>query len=114
MRTYEGLFVFEDSMRDEALDGVLDRVRGDITRFEGKVLATIPLGRKTFARPMKKRETGQYFRIVFELGPDRMAALRARYRINEDILRVQITLGDKLTADLVRPADEERSNGESE
>ncbi len=114
MRTYEGLFIFEDSLRDEALDGVLDRVRGDITRFGGQILATIHIGRKTFARPMKKRETGQYFRIVFDIGPEHIAALRARYRINEDVLRVQITLGDKNTAKLLEPADQRRDDGESE
>ncbi len=114
MRTYEGLFIFEDSLRDEALEGILDRVRGEITRLGGEIVATVPMGRKTFARPMRKRETGQYFRIVFDLAPERIAALRARYRITEEVFRVLITMGDRDAINVaVRPM-EGRNDGESQ
>ena len=90
MRTYEGLYILDDGLREEELEAALERVRGEIARLGGRVVSTVPMGRKTFARPIRKRETGQYFRIVFELAPDQIAPLRARYRINEAVVRVQI------------------------
>ncbi len=97
MRTYEGLYIFEDSLRDADLDAALERVQADITRMGGIISSTLPMGRKTFARPIRKRETGQYFRILFDLAPDQVAPLRARYRINETIVRVQIVSADAAT-----------------
>jgi len=90
LRTYEGLYILDDGLRDEELEAALDRARGEITRLGGRVISTVPMGRKTFARPIRKRETGQFFRIVFELAPDQIAPLRARYRISESVVRVQI------------------------
>lgn len=90
MRTYEGLYILDDGLREEELEAALERVRGEITHLGGRVVSTVPMGRKTFARPIRKRETGQYFRITFELAPDQIAPLRARYRINESVVRVQI------------------------
>ena len=98
MRTYEGLYIFGDRLRDEDLEAALERARGDIARLGGSVKNTIPMGRKTFARPIRKHETGQYFRIVFEMPPDQIAPLRARYRINETIVRVQIVCQEQASA----------------
>lgn len=95
MKKYDGLYIFAGSAKDDALDKQIDRVRGEITRLSGKVLTTEVLGKKTFARPMHKRDNGVYVKIRFELDPAQIATLISRYHLVEDIFRVQILAVDE-------------------
>ena len=48
------------------------------------------LGRKSFARPLKKTEHGTYVKVRFSLDGQQIAKLRLRFKHNEDCLRLQI------------------------
>ncbi len=65
MKKYDGLFIFAGMVKDEALDKQVDKARGEIVRLSGKVLSTDVLGKKTFARPMHKRDNGVYVKVRF-------------------------------------------------
>lgn len=104
---YDGLFIFAGSMKDEALDKTLERVGSEIERLGGSIEATENLGRHTFARPMKKRENGVYVKVRFLLPPTQIAALRARYRLSEDVFRVQILVRDE-RLEAAKAADQAR------
>lgn len=95
LNKYDGLFIFAGSMKDEALEKTLERVSAEIERLGGTVEATENLGRHTFARPMKKRENGVYVKVRFQLPPAQVTPLRARYRLSEDVFRVQILARDE-------------------
>lgn len=86
---YEGLVIFPESMQETDLDQAIGKVTGEVERLGGRMLGVERIGRKTFARPMRKREAGNYIRVGFELAPDKMADLNARYRLNEEIFRSQ-------------------------
>ncbi len=90
MKNYDGLYIFASSAKDDVLDKQIDKARGEITRLSGRVLNTEVLGKKTFARPMRKRDSGVYVKIRFELDPANVAALIGRYHLVEDVFRVQI------------------------
>ena len=94
MNTYEGLFIFDSSLSDDVLADVLAKMGEEITRLGGEVRETAVLGKKLFARPLKKRESGIYVRIGFSLAGDKVDALLARYHLNEAIFRMQITRQD--------------------
>jgi len=81
--------------KDDVLDKQIEKVRGEITRLSGKVLTTEVLGKKTFARPMHKRDNGVYVKIRFELDPLQVTTLIGRYHLIEDIFRVQILAVDE-------------------
>ena len=95
MKKYDGLYIFAGSAKDEALDKQIDKVRGEITRLSGNVLSTDVLGKKTFARPMHKRDNGVYVKIRFELDPAQVSTLIGRYHLAEDVFRVQIQAIDE-------------------
>ena len=95
MKKYDGLYIFAGSAKDEALDKQIDKVRGEITRLSGNVLTTEVLGKKTFARPMHKRDNGVYVKIRFELDPAQVRTLIARYHLAEEVFRVQILAVDE-------------------
>ena len=94
MKKYDALYIFVNAVRDDAIEPLVEKVGADITRLGGKVLGSEMLGRKTFARVMKKKESGVYVRVRFELDPSKVADLRARYALNDEIFRVQILAVD--------------------
>ncbi len=113
MNTYEGLFIFADTLKDDELKEVQDRALAEIERQGGKVLGAKKLGRRTFARPMSKKEAGIYVRAVFELEADKVTPLLARYKLSEEVFRIQITRGDEKSLGLVTPEPEEAAEAEA-
>ena len=95
MKKYDGLYIFAGSAKDDVLDKQIDKVRGEITRLSGNVLSTDLLGKKTFARPLHKRDNGVYVKIRFELDPAQIPTLIGRYHLSEDVFRVQILAVDE-------------------
>ena len=115
MKKYEGLFIFEQNLKDELLEKVLDGVREEITGQGGDVNETDVLGRQVFARPLNKRRAGLYVRIHFELDPSRVSDLLKRYKLNPDVFRVQIYLETERPAPVVteEPAAEAEAKAEA-
>jgi len=104
------LYIFAGSAKDEALDKQIDKVRGEITRLSGNVLSTEVLGKRTFARPMHKRDNGVYVKIRFELDPAQIPTLIGRYHLSEDIFRVQIlAVDERREAVLVKQAEMQKT-----
>lgn len=108
MNTYEGLFIFPELLNDEELEAARSHVLAEIERQGGKVLGQRKLGRREFARPLGKQRSGVYVRAVFEIDGAKVPVLRARYRLSDDVTRVQITRGDEQSLSWVQePAAEE-------
>ena len=112
-KKYEGLFIFSDSLHDEELQKILERVRGEIVKLDGNVQGTQMLGRRSFSRPMKKKESGQYVRIDFTLEkPENMQALLARLKLNEDVFRAQIVNAWEKREKVTAMAAQEKADGQ--
>lgn len=101
MKKYDALYIFVNSPKDEALDKLVELAGGEITRLGGELFGSEALGKRNFARPMKKHDNGVYIRIRFALDTDKMAALLARYKLVEEIFRVQIVTVDERREQLV-------------
>ena len=67
MKKYDGLYIFAGNAKDDVLEGSLAKAVAEIERFGGTVEAQEVLGKRTFARPMHKRENGVYAIVRFEL-----------------------------------------------
>ena len=90
MNKYEAMIIFPEALKDETLEASLEKIRGEITKLEGKVQSTTRLGRRPFARLLKKQSAGHYFVVTFEFDGDKVSQLQARLKLNEEIFRVQI------------------------
>ena len=90
VRKYDGLYIFVGAAKDELLEKTVEKMRNEITRLSGTILNAEVLGKRSFARPMQKRDHGTYVRIRFELDPANLATLRERYHLVEDLFRVQL------------------------
>jgi len=59
---------------------------------------------------MQKRDNGVYVKIRFELDPSQISALLSRYRLAEDVFRVQIlAVDDRRETVLARQAEERKA-----
>lgn len=90
MNKYEAMLIFPDTFTEEQLEGAIGNVRAEIEKVSGKVQSAIRLGRRSFARELKKTQAGQYAVISFELSADKVESLKGNLRFNEDIFRMQI------------------------
>ena len=94
MKKYDGLYIFAGNAKDDVLEASLTKAVAEIERFGGKVELQEILGKRTFARPMHKRENGVYAIVRFELDPAKVTELVNRYRLVEEVFRVQILAVD--------------------
>jgi len=95
LKTYQAMFIFSSSLKEEVLEKALEHIKGDIAKLNGTVASSQVLGTRTFARPMNKRDGGLYVKMMISMDPKDMDSLAAKFRLNEDIFRVQVITEDK-------------------
>ena len=117
MNTYEGLFIFGQTVQDDRVKELAALVTGEIQKLGGSVLQTRDMGRRSFARTMQKTESGFYFAVVFQIATDKIAALNARCKLQDELFRFQIVRLDEQFVNTVpstaapeRPERSERSD----
>ena len=94
MKKYDALYIFVGIAKDDALEANLEKALAEVTRLGGNVITRDSLGKRSFARPMKKRDNGVYVKVRFELDPLKVDELVNRYHLVEEVFRVQILAVD--------------------
>ncbi len=95
MKKYDALYIFVGIAKDDALNACLEKALAEVTRLGGNVLTTESLGKRVFSRPMSKKESGVYVKVRMELDPAKIRELLERYRLVEEVFRVQILAVDE-------------------
>ena len=95
MKKYDALYIFVGISKDDVLEACLEKALAEVTRRGGNVLEKVSLGRRAFSRPMKKRDSGVYVKVRFEMDPQEVEELVKRYRLVEEVFRVQILAVDE-------------------
>ncbi len=91
MRPYETLFFTEPNVSDEAIDAVITKVEGAITKYGGQVEKVNRWGKKTLAYPVEKQTEGFFVLIDFKATGEVLKELERFYLINQNILRFLTT-----------------------
>ena len=94
MKKYDALYIFVGIAKDDVLEANLDKALAEVTRVGGNVLEKVQLGKRVFSRPMKKRDSGVYVKVRLELDPAKVDELVKRYKLVEEVFRVQILAVD--------------------
>ena len=109
MKKYDAMYIFANVAKDDSIDGLVEKASNEIARLNGKVLSTNVLGKKSFARPMKKKDSGAYVKIRFEMDPAQVATLQSRYHLLEEFFRVQIlSVNERREAAIVKQTEEQK------
>ena len=91
MNTYELALVLNGKLEEEAKVEALEKAKGYIERFGGKIVDVDDWGKKRLAYEIQKMREGFYYFITFESASDAPAEIEQRIRIMETVLRFLIT-----------------------
>ena len=92
---YEILVIFPSSVKEDDVERLMERVKQDIARVNGRVIETQNLGLRSFARPLRRADKGYYVMFACEIEPSQVDSLKGRFRLNEQIFRFMITRREK-------------------
>lgn len=95
MKKYDALYIFVGVSKDDVLEANLEKALSEVTRLGGNIIAKDSLGKRAFARSMKKRDSGVYVKVRFEIDPLKIKELVNRYRLVEEVFRVQFLAVDE-------------------
>jgi len=93
---YEGLFIFPETLDEEQLDQAIDAVKGELEKLDGSLESSTRLGKRSFARPMKKKKAGIYAIIMFRIDGAQIPALKHRLKLGTNVFRAQFVKKDEL------------------
>jgi ribosomal protein S6 len=92
---YEGLFIFPETLDDTQLDQAIEGVKVELEKLEGSIESITRLGKRTFARPMKKKKAGIYTIITIRLDGSKVDAFKLRLKLATNVFRSQFMKKDE-------------------
>lgn len=95
---YEGLFIFPETLEDAQLDQSIEAVKAELEKLGGTLESSTRLGKRPFARPLRKKKNGIYVVMVFRLDGGQIDALKHRLKLATDVFRTQFIQKDGAVA----------------
>jgi small subunit ribosomal protein S6 len=84
---YEGMFVINAHLTDDARNKAFDKVKNAITSRGGEIVKIHDQGRRRLAYEIQKQKDGHYYLLYFRSAPQKLQELWQEYHLNEDLLR---------------------------
>ncbi len=84
---YEGMFVINAHLTDDARNKAFDKVKNAITNRGGEIVKIHDQGRRRLAYEIQKQKDGHYYLMYFRSEPTKVQELWQEYHLNEDLLR---------------------------
>jgi ribosomal protein S6 len=86
---YEGLFIFPETLDEAQLDQSIEAVKVELEKLGGSLETSTRLGKRPFARPLRKKKAGIYVVIMFRLDGGQIDALKHRLKLTTNVFRAQ-------------------------
>jgi small subunit ribosomal protein S6 len=90
MRNYEVIFIVHPDLDENAMSGVVEKVKGWITDAGGTIAKVDLWGRRRMAYAIRKQREGQYVFVQAEMEPAATAGLDRSLRFLEPVMRYSI------------------------
>lgn len=95
MKKYESVFILDTLKVDDDGKAFSNELAKIVAGLGGEMLESIPMGRKQFAREIKKRKGGVYWNFIFNLDPDQVKPLCDKFKLDERVIRVMVVIYDQ-------------------
>jgi small subunit ribosomal protein S6 len=95
LKKYEAIFILEIRKVEDEGKAFTEEIKSLIEGWNGKLEEAIPMGRKQFAREIKKRKAGIYWNYIFTCPAEKIIEIKNKYRLDERVLRNMIIIYDK-------------------
>jgi small subunit ribosomal protein S6 len=90
MRNYELVFIVHPDLDENALTGVIDKVKSWITDAGGSIEKVDLWGRRRMAYAIRKQHEGQYVLIHTQINPSFSSELERNLRFMEPVMRFML------------------------
>ena len=101
---YEGLFIFPETLDEEGLDQAIDRVKEELEKLGGAIESTTRMGKKAFARPLKKQKAGLYVVMMINIDGAKLDAFKARLKLTTNVFRHQFVEASEIVEEAKQEA----------
>lgn len=95
MRSYETMVIVHPELAGEALEGVVEKLKGILESQDAEILKCDNWGTRKLAYLVKKQARGTFLLMIYKAGSDVIAEFERRMRIDENILKFQTILLDE-------------------
>jgi small subunit ribosomal protein S6 len=103
LKKYEAVFILDIRKVEDDGNTFSQELKDYVEKnLEGRFESSLFLGRKQFAREIRKRKGGIYWSYVFETTPEAVGGIRNRFRLDERVLRMLIIHYDRPNSSEVR------------
>ena len=90
MKAYEAVIILDERKFDDGGEVFANQFVSFVQELGGELKQRNPMGRRQFARPIKKLRSGIYWDFVFELDPAKVVVMKGRYRLDDSVLRLAV------------------------
>jgi small subunit ribosomal protein S6 len=94
MRNYEIIFIVHPDLDENAMTGVVDRVKSWITEAGGTIAKVDLWGRRRMAYSIRKQREGQYVFVQAQMAPAYGSEFDRNMRFLEPVLRFSVVAVD--------------------
>lgn len=84
---YEGMYIVNAGLNDDARNKVLEKILNGITSRGGEIVKLHDQGRRRLAYDINRHREGHYYVIYFNLITSAIAELWQEYHLNEELVR---------------------------
>ena len=90
MKKYETIVIIDEKqVKDDGAAFLAEFEKVIKKDFGGVIVTSEIMGRRQFAREIKRKKTGIYLDVIHEMDATKILALRNKYKLNETVLRLQ-------------------------
>lgn len=89
-KSYSGVFIIYPE-KEETIDQAKNVVKSIINNHSGKIVDEKPAGKRTLPYPIKKKNEGIYYELVFTALPSSIEKIKRLFDIDPNIMRTLIT-----------------------
>ena len=86
-KLYEGMYIFNASLSEEAMNKALQRIAKTVEDEGGEIHKVHDQGKKKLAYEINGHKQGQYYVLFFSVVPSVIDKMWKEYQLNEDLIR---------------------------
>ncbi len=87
MNMYELTLIIDSSLEKKDAEVIVEKIKKTITNNKGKIIGIDAWGIRKFAYLIKRKSSGYYYFLQFEIAPDNVEKVEWTYRYEKAILR---------------------------
>jgi len=93
MNKYEAMFIIRADLSEEEKKTLLGQIDDAVIKNNGSISSSsVWAERKKLSFPIKKYHEGTYYLLNFSVAPSAIVNIRDIYKLNENIIRLLITV----------------------